>query len=497
MNPGAPNLDTAAAKLASSRGVAISFAAQFTRFGLQFVSSVIMARLLMPEEFGVVAMAYPIIAFMQLFVDLGLTQATVQRREISQAELSFMFWICVAASILVGLLVISTAPLAGAFYHEPRVEGVLMGLGAISMLGGFYSQHTALLNRHMRFLPIGVSEVGGYLIGAIAGIVAAHAGCSYWSVVISQGVTTGASMVFTWAFSRWIPSRPGRVTSAKSLLGFGGNITAYNIINYFARNLDNILIGRYLGEYPLGLYDRAYRLLILPLGQVTAPLSRVATPLLARTLHESAEYRHGYARMLETSLLLTYPTVIFAGINRLNLIRTILSEKWIGSAEIFGVLAIGALFAPISNSTGWLLTTQNRTREMRNYGAFSSLAFVLSFVVGLRGGALGVAECYIAVGCVQGPLLWWATTRRGPVSTRDLALMMLPYIIALFPTAFGMALIARFAPDGGVTLALALTIAYLLFAAGLSLTPGGRRALDDVRRQLAGLLAYGRRHGVA
>lgn len=482
-NSSVPETDIAALKRASSNGVAISFVAQFTRFGLQFVSSVIMARLLSPPEFGIAAMAYPVLAFVGLFVDLGLTQATVQRREISQDELSFMFWIALCASTVVGVVVVAIAPLAASFYHEPRVTAVLMALGIITAVGGGYIQHAALLNRRLQFGWIGIADVGSYVLGGIAGIVAALSGLSYWSIIIAQGVTTGSALLFYVGFARWMPSRPRRVESARSLLGFGGNITAFNVINYFARNLDNVLIGRYAGEAQLGLYDRAYRLLILPIQQVTQPLSRVATPMLARMMEVPQDYRRSYARVLEVSLLLTYPSVLYAALDRENLINTLLGANWGQVAPIFGILAIGAFFAPISNSTGWLLTTQDRTREMRNYGLLSSLLFVASFFVGLPGGALGVARWYIAAGCVQGPLLWWATMRRGPVSFTHLVQVVAPFALALIPAAAAVVGLGHILPRGLAQIVCGLAGSYAAFLLTLLCTPRGRDVLGLFVRQ--------------
>ncbi len=481
------DLDKATLKAASSRGLAVSFAAQITRFAVQFLSSVLMARLLLPSEFGLVAMAAPVIAFVQLFADLGLTQATVQRPSISQVELSFIFWVGLAASVILGGLVMVTAPLAAAFYHEPRVAGIVLALGAVIMMSGGYAQHNALLNRSMRFGSLAIIDLGSYATGALLGILAALTGWSYWSIVIAQATTSLLSLVLAWVLTRWVPSRPRRPESARALLGFGGNVTTFNFVNYFARNLDNILIGRFTGEVELGLYDRAYKLLLLPLSQITGPIAKVANPLLARTFSEPALYRRSYFRMLETVLLLTYPGVIFAGIHHFSLITIVLGPQWSGAAPIFGVLAIGALFAPISNSTGWLFTTQDRTREMRNYGAVSSFAFILSFVAGLHWGAFGVACFYIATGSVQGPAIWWAATRRGPVTFIGLMKALMPYLVAGALTIVVNLLVLVTASNPVVTLIVMLPVSYLVFIAGLLATHGGRVALKDVLEQVKSL----------
>jgi len=146
-------------------------------------------------------------------------------------------------------------------------------MGAIIAVSGLYTQHLALLNRRLKFLPLVIIDLGSFIAGAVAGIAAARFGLSYWAIVINQAVLAVVAMGLAWSFTRWIPSWPKKTDQARSLLGTGANITTFNMVNYFARNLDNILIGRFCGEVPLGLYDRAYKLFLLPLSQINTPFS--------------------------------------------------------------------------------------------------------------------------------------------------------------------------------------------------------------------------------
>ncbi|MFC3215667.1 lipopolysaccharide biosynthesis protein [Novosphingobium panipatense] len=464
----------------SAQGIAINMTAQAFRFGLQFVVSIVMARLLGPSEFGLLAMAAPLIAFVALFADLGLSQATVQRPEISQAQLSLIFWTSALVSVTSGVIVMLGAPLASIFYGEPRVQSVLVALGAILMLTGFYNQHVALLNRRLAFGSLVAVDLGSYTLSSIAGISAALLGFSYWSLVISQATLTISALVLAWSLARWVPSRPGKAPEAREILGFGGNVTGFNIFNYFARNLDNVLIGRTLGEVQLGIYDRAYKLLLLPLSQITGPIAKVATPLLSRLDQDREKYRRSYLMLLETVILLTYPSILVTGVASQLVIYTVLGAKWYAVAPIFQVLAIGALFAPVSNSTGWLFTTQNRTREMRNYGLLSSLAFVASFVVGLPWGIQGVANAYIATGCVQGPLLWYAATRRGPITFNALLRALIPYALGAIVTSGTVWLSARYLAASWTNVVLLLAIGHLVFWVTVAATPRGRATLNTL-----------------
>ena len=485
--------DRAALKGASVNGLVITFTAQFVRLGMQFVYQVVIARLLTPREFGLVAMASPILAFVALFVDFGLTQATVQRRSINQAELSFLFWSNCALSCVLAIVTVAFAPLVGWFFAEPDVTPITMALGALFLLSGASAQHIALLNRRFAFGKLAVVNLVSFGVGAAVGVLAAIAGMSFWAIVIGQATTSFVSLPLAWVFAQWIPGKPRWIGDAGKLLGFGANITTFNFVNYFARNLDNVLIGHFTGGAALGLYDRAYKLLLLPLTQINGPFTRVAIPLLARTRDEPAVYRRAYLRMLEMILLLTYPGVVFAVCTSQQLIVTVLGDRWSAAAPIFAVLGVGALFAPIGNSTGWLFITQERTREMRNWGTLSSLLFTASFVVGLPWGPLGVAISYIVAGTFQGPVIWWLATRSGPVSFPQLLTALYPCAIGAAVTALIEVGLGRILPPGPPTLVLLFIIAYSTFVGVLASVPRGRGILRDVVTQ--GRLLVARRRG--
>lgn len=474
------NLDRVGLKRTSVQGAAISLGSQMGKFGAQFLYQILLARMLSPNDFGLVAMAVPIIAFGHLFVDLGLSQATIQRPQITQDQLSLLFWINVAGGVLLGLITIAASPFVGVFYGEARVVAITAILGAMFLMSGLSSQHLALLNRDLSFGKLAIVDMGAFLAGSAAGLLAAFEGLGYRSLLVAAGVNSLTTLILAWSLSGWRPGRPERVEGWKDIIGFGGNLTGFSVVNYFARNLDNVLIGRFNGGDALGLYDRAYTLMLTPLSQISQPFSRVALPLLARTQCEPEVYRRAYVGMLEIILLLTYPGALFAIVTRDQLIGVVLGEQWASVAPIFGILGVGALFAPISSSTGWLFVSQDRTRQMRNWGVFSSTLFVLSFIVGLPWGPVGVATCYIGVGMVQGPVLWWAATREGPVGFRHVLGALLPHAFAGVICSAALLALQHNLPTGFLSLALLMAAGYSTFVGTLLIMPGGRGILKAV-----------------
>jgi PST family polysaccharide transporter len=481
--------DRSGLKAASQKGVVISYLSQIAKFVIQLFYTILMARLLTPADFGVVAMASPLLAFAALLADVGLSQAAIQNQNLSQRQLSFLFWLNIAVTAVLALSIIVSAPLVASFYNEPRVAHVVAALGGLMILGPIGAQHMVLLNRNFAFGKIALVELISLVAGAVAGIAAAIAGFGIWSIILNQTMAAVATLLVLWSLVRWHPSapKPSMVSEVHHLLHFGANVATFNIFNFVARNIDSVLIGRGWGEIQLGVYNRAYSLLLLPLNQIMGPISRVALPLLSRIQNEPATYRVAFWRMLDLALLLTFPAALFSLVTFQQLIDVVLGPKWAAAGPIYGILAAGALFAPVSHSTNWLLLSQGRSRELRRYGIVSSFGFTAAIAAGLPGGPIGVASTYIGFGAVQGPILWWLITRSGPVSTRDLFSGLAPYVIASLPVLLLLYALKSIMIANIWSLLLMLLLSYSAFPAILTLTPQGRRRLFELVRETKSL----------
>lgn len=268
------------------------------------------------------------------------------------------------------------------------------------------------------------------------------------------------------------------------MLAFGGNLTGFNVVNYFARNLDNLLIGWRWGAQPLGLYAKAYQLLLLPLSQINAPISGVAIPALSRLIDSPDRYRRGYLRILEKLVIVTMPLMVFMAMTSDWLVEILLGSQWSETSRIFVWLSIAGLIQPVANSTGWLFISQGRTRHMFQWGIVSSAITIASFFIGLPWGALGVAKAYSLVWLsIVMPLLFWFVGKTGPVKTIDFYVTAIPALLASLSATVGLFTFRRWLeishPLLGCTLAFAITVGATLFT--LILLPAGRVALKDFR----------------
>lgn len=473
-------------KRRSVQGALALLAGQGGKMILQFVSLAILGRLLRPADFGLVAMVAPVVAFVALFNDLGLTQATVQRDRISDRQMSALFWITVAFSGTLALTTLGAAPMVGWFYGDPRTVPVTIVFGGLLIFNGLSAQHVALLNRRMRFEALALLELGAMAAGVATGIGAAWLTRSYWSLVAAQGVTSAATAVLAWTLSGWRPQLPRRAEGVRELLRFGGNLTGSNVVNFFARNLDNILIGKVWGDQSLGTYDRAYKLLMLPLNQISYPLMRIAIPILSRLVDEPARYRRAYLQMIEKILFVAVPGIALLVIMAPKVVLLLLGPQWGDVVPVFYWLGAGSLVGLIGNSTGWLFISQNRTSEMLRWGIVSSLIIVASFLIGLPFGPVGVAACYVAAASlIQGPLLCWAVTRKGPVQFVDIARTTATFSAAAIASCIAIHFVGRAADaiEGAndvLTLVVCLPFSYAAAAATLAVTPAGRKILGEM-----------------
>ena len=476
-----PHLHPDSLRRQSISGSAVTFAAQGLRFVVQTVSQIVLARLIRPENFGLVAMAAPLIGLVQLVNDLGLSQVTIQRPEISPRELSALFWLNVSSTLLLSFLVAALAPAVSWFYAEPGLTLITTGLAVAVLLAGLSAQHMALLNRRMQFGRLAGIDVASTAVAAFVGLGAAEAGLGIWALVLMQVANAATILVLSWILARWRPSRPRTEHGIGSFVTFGGSVTAYNVFEYVTMNLDNVLVGAAYGGAALGFYDRAYKLMIQPLGQITTPFTRVAVPLLSRLQGSPETYRQLYLQMLQAMLVILAPAIVFAILEADTLVRLLLGEKWLASAPIFAWLAGGALILPVSNSTYWLFVSQNRVREQMFWGGAASAAILLSFLIGLPWGPIGVARSStICYWIIHLPVLLTVATRDGPVRLRHVVNGCSPILAgAAIASASVFCADSMLAISPFPRLLVTLLVAYVSQALVLAVLPAGQRMLRD------------------
>ncbi len=471
----------------TARGGGVTMLSHGVKFAISIVATAILARLLSPQDYGLIGMVAVATNFVAMFKDLGLSLATIQRSEISVEQISTLFWVNLTLSVATMILMILLAPAVSWFYGDSRLTMITIVSAFGFVVGGLTVQHEALLKRQMRFMALSAIAVASMVIGYAVGIAFAWYGARFWALVFSQLGLLITNAILVWLTCRWRPGLPGRNSGIRSMLSFGGNITGYATINYFSKNADNLLIGKAWGPQQLGLYNKAAQLVGLPTDQINEPLTAVAIPALSRLADSPERYRKAYLRIMEKVLMLVMPAVAVIIVSSDWIISVVLGSKWTGAGPILVFMGIAGLFQPIMNTGGWLLVSQGRGRHMLYWSLINAPISVLSIAVGLPWGAVGVAACYsLSRVFITNPLLYWFVGRSGPVRTGDFYRLLAPFTFASLIGILSCVLFRHFFnivnPVFGISVCFCLIVAAMIL--GLSIMPSGRSALRDIRDTL-------------
>ncbi len=416
---------------------------QGLRFSLYMASTLVLARLLSKEDFGLVAMVGALTSFLRLFRESGLSTATLQKERITHAQISNLFWINVGLGMIAAAVGAILSPAVAWFFRDQRLVSITIWLTLTFVFSGSSVQHLALLTRDMRFKTLAVIDIGSTLIGAALGVAMALTGWGYWSLVGSQVAIPVTEMMLAWALSHWRPQLPRRGVDTRSMLRFGASLTFSTLLRRITGGVDSILIGRFWGAEPLGLYSRGAALLVRPLDQLIIPFDIVFLPILSRLQTQPDRYRSTYLQVFGVIALVSFP---FAGL-LLSLSRPLvlllLGSRWEQVVPIFGAMSVAAVYYSIICSTVWLPTTQGRNRDIVIMGIMRSLVPVVFYVVGLPFGVTGVAWASSLGGLiVMVPWQFYIVGRAGCVTTGDLWKEFLIYL-PLWGTAAGGAYLAH------------------------------------------------------
>jgi O-antigen/teichoic acid export membrane protein len=465
----------------------IRSSAQGMQFLLTLGYNAALARLLTPRDFGLVAMVMTIIGFLQIFRDMQLSTATIQRPDVTHAQVSNLFWLNVAVSGTISVLLAAVAPLIAVFYHEPELIKIAWALSSYFILNGTAGQHVALLTRQMRFGVLSAVEVGSMAASLPVGVVLALVGYGYWSLIITTLAQAVLRVIAVWAVSGWRPQAPVFGAGTRPLISFGANLTLAGLLHSVSLGSDSLLIGRVYGSHTVGLYTRAAALLSRPIEQLINPIYAVTVPALSRLQEEPSRYRKFYLQVFQTLALAAF---VFTGL-ALPLSRpltlTILGPRWEESAVIFAGLSFAALYVPLSSAASWLYTSQGRGTDMLGLSTIEAAVTTASVIVALPYGAAAVAIAYSLSGLlIKLPLTFRIAGRVGPVSSWDLwssYLLHLPVGITVAATTVFMLRLTATLPPYQQLLVCGST-GLLAGAVAIFLSPPSRRTFMTLSAEL-------------
>jgi PST family polysaccharide transporter len=459
-------------------------------FMLRIGSTAVLARLVLPQQFGLVMMVTAVTAIADQFRDLGLSTATVQRKEITHQEVTNLFWINVLAGAVIALIVCAASPLISAFYHEPRLTLVTCVLATNFLWNGLMVQHQALLTRVLKLGQTAAVRVVSSLISTTLGVWLAWKGFGYWALVWKEVLRCALLPFGMWLCFPWIPGSPFVKTKVWGLVRFGAHLSVANILSAVGAGADRFLLGRFWGAGPVAMYRQAYQLLVLPVEQLIGPVYYVAQPGLSMLQTEPSLYRRFYQKMLTVVCAATMPVSLFVAVYSAEVTRVLLGRKWLEAAPLLLILSLDAFIKQPVVSAAFVLITRGRSRMYLALVSVQSVTLILLMMAGVHWGARGVAMADVAVTyLLMTPTLYYSF-KDSPITIGTFFSTIARPAVASILMAILLRLLHEALPPLGAPafLAIGSLVGAFAFVGFWALFPGGRAELialiADVRAAL-------------
>jgi O-antigen/teichoic acid export membrane protein len=477
----------------AGRGIVASLGGQWTKYVLQIVAFVVLARLLEPEDFGIMAMVLAIVGIANVVGDFGLSLAAVQAEHLHQSQKSNLFWINTAIGLVMGIAAYVSAPAIANLYGETRLEGLIQLIAIVFPLNGLAVQFRVEINREFRFDRLAYIDVLSQLLAVAAAVLAAVNGAEYWALGVQSVVLSLVALIFGVYWARWMPGLWTRRSGTAHFVRFGANTFSVQVLNYVSSNLDSVLIGRIFGAVQLGLYSRAFQLVALPIQQIASPLTRVVLPYLSRFSESGKSLGFGDV-IVKINLMMAYS--LLAVLSMLAaasepLLSVMLGEAWSPAAPLVETLALGGAFQALGYTYYWIFLARAATGLL----ALSELPGRV-LMIGLMLSTAQFGTVWVAGSAAAGLAVIWLTgtfftvPRLGIDTVRIVRASVRPLL--LYGTAWAVCRLIRWhLPELSDILLLGVVAAVwlLIVLMGYLAVPAIRRDMKLVAAQISRMLA--------
>jgi PST family polysaccharide transporter len=469
-----PSVRSGATRLAASQGL---------QYVARLGTSVVLARLLAPNDFGLLGLVGVLVVLLQRTVgDGGMVNALVQRERVSRELASSVFYLQVVLGALTTATLVVTAPWLSALLGDRDATGVLRGIALCFVIAAFAKVPEAMMRRHMQYGRVAALGSMNAVVTGVVAVPLAVAGHGVASMVIGQVVAVVAEVLTAWVLSGWRPARVFRWSEIRGVTGFARNLTAFNLVNYLSDAGDKFVVGRFVGTSALGLYNLPYRLLFAPVFAIAQVYRDLLFPRFSRDQHDDAAIASGFLRAVASMSLVTFPMCALTAALAGPLVDAGLGERWHDAGPILSVMAVAALVQSVLVTGGTILTAKGRTDVLLRWGLVSSVTMFAFYGVGARQGAIGVAVGFLLGSAVLAYPAMAIPFRQIGLPVRRLVVALVPAIvatIALVAIAVGARLVLTSAGAGDAVVALAGVGAASLVYVGvlLAMRPP---ALDDL-----------------
>jgi len=430
-------------------GVAWNSIGQIGNTILQFILSIILMRLLKPDDYGILAMAMVCIGFVGILNEFGVSTAIVQNRDIQQSELSSIFWFMILNGMFFTVLIYVGSSWIAHFFHTDQLKDVLRWLSLNFLIGSIGVVPAGLLQQQMKFKMINIINIISVILSGIAGIYLAYIGKGVMSLVAQALCALIITVLLRFIFCNWYPLAIFKFSHLKKVFSFSFFLTGYSVVDYWSRRADDLLVGKFLGSTALGIYSRGYYLMLRPIAQIYSIIGSVVTASFSAIQHDKKKIRESYVHILQITSLFIFPALIGLSAVSDNLVIAVFGDKWKEAIPIIRILSLSGIPVSLSVCTSWIYISQNKTGLMFYWGLFNSVMIILSVLIGLWYGSLiAIAIAYTIANVL---LLYPAVLISGrliSLNFKDFILKITPELsISLFMGAM-VYLIGKILPQG-------------------------------------------------
>ena len=423
-NPVAPVADTSTV----ASGTRLTAASQIVTQGVRFLTNIVLARLLTPDDFGVVAIALVISLLLDQLQDAGTGAAIIQRRTVDDALLNSVFYLNLALGAVLGVTLFTVAPVLSALMGSEGSTPVMRAFAVVTVITSLGQIHHSLLRRNLRFFEIAVASAVSAVVTATVSIVSALLGQGYWALVYGMAAGAVVGTVLVWVYDRWRPSWQLDLTSLRSIWAYSLHLFLSNVLFFFFTQIDKVIVSHAFGGAGVGLYSMAQRTVSAPVSSMSTVVGEVTFPAFSRRQDDNAALCSGFIRSSRVIALVTWPLMFGVAAVASSLVPVVFGPTWAGLVPLMWILAPMGAVQSVTSPSNQLLLAKGRSDLSFRWALVYSVVIVLFELVGVRWGLTGVAGAYaVAIALLTIPGLLLAFHQIG-LSLHDFAASLVPHL---------------------------------------------------------------------
>ncbi len=370
--------------------------------GTKLVSTIVLARMLMPEDFGLLGMVVVILNFLAVFFEMGFGTALIQKEEVTQKDYDTIFWFNVLLGLLIAVGIVASAPLIADFYQNDDLIPLARFLCIAVAFNSLVVVPNAIITRNIDFKKITMANNASLIFCLVVAIVLAYLGYGVWAIAVQYVLLAISKAVTYFIFSGYKPSFDFSKSSFKSMLPYGLSVTGNRSLDYWGRNADNLLIAKYLGDFYLGIYTRAYQIMLLPVKNISSVIAKVLFPVFSRQQKDAELIARYYLRVTKVVSTITFPLMMGLFLVADEFVLAIFGEQWIEMAPALKVMCFLGMIQSIQTFNGTIYNALSKVNLAFKLGLAFKAVFIIGFIVGIAlGGFMGLIYGYLVASVIN------------------------------------------------------------------------------------------------